>query len=336
METGGKVEKQKVYPCVQSNLWGMETRYVRRAGSASTYVQSNLWGMETDFWQNRRWQLFAVQSNLWGMETSAKLCQLVRFLRFNRIYEEWKLRIVYIRRRSRACSIESMRNGNPKAVHKPAPEYKVQSNLWGMETTKLYVDIQSISEFNRIYEEWKPVLTLRYATAFSSSIESMRNGNVLSWRWSRMVGEFNRIYEEWKLDICVLLRFGPFTFNRIYEEWKHTFQHQPFVTQQGSIESMRNGNKLRLHGGILPLRSSIESMRNGNSSRPSNNIRFFPVQSNLWGMETTFLVLTRANVPEFNRIYEEWKLSSFAACSASSGTVQSNLWGMETWLWVWG
>ena len=98
----------------------------------------------------------------------------------------------------------------------------------------------------------------------------------------------------------------------------------------GSIESMRNGNKVSR---LIPPRlvsRSIESMRNGNFRLRR------PRQGSAWG---------------FNRIYEEWK--HFSAMEVEIGgassiesmrngndstsradtrdvLVQSNLWGMET------
>ena len=185
--------------------------------------------------------------------------------------------------------------------------------------------------FNRIYEEWKP----------STNIANLVN-----------LVKFNRIYEEWK---PLLLPSGssyPRSFNRIYEEWKQLLQLFDVVCKQGSIESMRNGNRVSGPFFYRVRFGSIESMRNGNNDpifvwryedTVQSNLWGMEtrwgrwgrrgcklVQSNLWGMETTEIGIRDAGAGLFNRIYEEWKRRRSRSCCTTSCLVQSNLWGMET------
>ena len=46
-----------------------------------------------------------------------------------------------------------------------------------METDEERVESPHTSEFNRIYEEWKPATILSIKLSILRSIESMRNGN---------------------------------------------------------------------------------------------------------------------------------------------------------------
>ena len=98
------------------------------------FVQSNLWGMETmqveilQFWFslfNRIYEEWKLRVQKLSFEHS---------IEFNRIYEEWKQNKFPLAAESDRGSIESMRNGNFWQVFRPVPWSMVQSNLWGMET----------------------------------------------------------------------------------------------------------------------------------------------------------------------------------------------------------
>ena len=145
---------------------------------------------------------FWVQSNLWGMETRIHLTHPSARVLFNRIYEEWKLRLLLKFFQSLPSSIESMRNGNNTTTCQVVAAIFVQSNLWGMETSRFRFQgplsgwvqsnlwgmetrqilpyFQWLWSFNRIYEEWKRPMSRTISSFPSRSIESMRNGNLLS------------------------------------------------------------------------------------------------------------------------------------------------------------
>ena len=188
----------------------------------------------------------------------------------------------------------------------------------------------SRKQFNRIYEEWKPISISCWIPTWSCSIESMRNGNIkstytlLGTAYSSIESMRNgnscsswgdSVDEKVQSNLWGMETFTPWTalfspalFNRIYEEWKHKFGVKNINSFTGSIESMRNGNfTFHLH-------------------------------------PTTTLIT-------FNRIYEEWKRlfhkprrnpHNGSIESMRNGNqiqhvrcrvrfyVQSNLWGMET------
>ena len=142
---------------VQSNLWGMETKFPVCKLEADGEVQSNLWGMETStgvcsFYRYLTGSIESmrngnlcnaanlymsslVQSNLWGMETrietiSLRQCEPVQS-------NLWGMETSTIQAPNTPfcpSSIESMRNGNH--------QYSQRCN-------------QCSRKFNRIYEEWK-------------------------------------------------------------------------------------------------------------------------------------------------------------------------------------
>ena len=118
-----------------------------------------------------------------------------------------------------------------------------------METDLWRVQLPQHHQFNRIYEEWKPVLSrFRLVSRFSfnriyeewklnvlqsyhpltrCSIESMRNGNFYCVVKLAVAGKFNRIYEEWKLYSGRWAFRSQKKFNRIYEEWKQSMTNIP-------------------------------------------------------------------------------------------------------------
>ena len=250
---------------VQSNLWGMETPFDYERTVRTWSVQSNLWGMETLIPVFGPRALVHVQSNLWGMETSSPRRTRFCGYRFNRIYEEWKHSPRPQELSLLARSIESMRNGNNGPRKDDRDSCRVQSNLWGMETAVVGDDGQGWLRFNRIYEEWKPVLRNqeRKTTLVQSNLWGMETRfETIS---LRQCEPFNRIYEEWKLINAPLYIVVALTFNRIYEEWKpvHRLVHSP---EERHVQSNLWG--METYQTSKPLYLSLR------------------VQSNLWGMET--------------------------------------------------
>ena len=252
-------------------------------------------------------------------------------IEFNRIYEEWKLLWSFTLSQPDRCSIESMRNGNADNHNCFPRSQPVQSNLWGMETSKkpfgtlrknrvqsnlwgmeTYLQAQRldlITSFNRIYEEWKP----RHPHSTKSRKRSF-NRIYEEWKLPYLDGyftlyrEFNRIYEEWKPSVIVLDGSVLLKFNRIYEEWKRESRDYPGRPSILFNRIYEEWKQISSHIAGPKNCRSIESMRNGNLGSREVPTEVFTVQSNLWGMET--------HMREF--------------VASASRAVQSNLWGMET------
>ena len=144
------------------------------------------------------------------------------FKMFNRIYEEWKhfTASVWI-----------------------FPACTVQSNLWGMETSKCRgkrlklwtCSIESMRNGNPFFQ-----LLIWYSS--TGSIESMRNGNSCGTgpRAPRSIVQSNL----WGMETFVNPDNADIVdmFNRIYEEWKPEQLLLSQISDPSSIESMRNGN----------------------------------------------------------------------------------------------
>ena len=241
------------------------------------------------------------------METSVVGRCLPRYSLFNRIYEEWKPWFPSLVRGRLFMFNRIYEEWKPWQVIRVVVWYKVQSNLWGMETGYHLTNPYSSAVFNRIYEEWKPHNIHSARGLGPSSIESMRNGNnkeptQSDTRYKSSIESMRNGNGAEPYSLPDLL----YLFNRIYEEWKLRAQFEEELVVISSIESMRNGNAFSKMYCHRSSSCSIESMRNGNS--PSLLARRgSPVQSNLWGMETLFGLFRLFDLLQFNRIYEEWK-----------------------------
>ena len=100
----------------------------------------------------------------------------------------------------------------------------------------------------------------------------------------------------------------------------------------GSIESMRNGNP-RTSSSLAcgsPVQSNLWGMETSSCKLEIAKRR--GVQSNLWGMETTVICDEKKLAEAFNRIYEEWKpVNSNGTVNVTPSSIESMRNGNFTW-----